>query len=475
MTPPGAGTGTPIAGGTTRRPTVAAPRPLLRVGDVSSLVIGIVVGAGVFSIPSVVAANAGSATDVMLAWGAGGLLSLVGAMCYAELATSQPDAGGEYHFLRLAYGEKIAFLFAWARLTVIPTGSIALLAFIFGDYASQLWRIGGAYSASVHAALAICLLTLLNILGLRSGKGTQNLLTALQLAGVAAIILSGLLLAPAGGTLAVLSAAPGETQWGLVMIFVMLAYGGWNEAAYVSSEVQRPARNIPRGLLWSLGGITVLYLLMNWAYLRVLGLDRMGQSEAVAAEMMAALPWEYGAGLISAAVAIAAVTSANATILMASRTTYALGRDAPLFAMLGRWHPRLDAPVVALVVQATIALLLVLLGTLTREGFATMVEYTAPVFWLFFLLTGVSLFVLRHRMPGLARPFRVPLYPLTPLVFCATCAYLLYASLRHTGVGALVGLGVLATGVLVLLVGGSGVIPAQQPLRIDRSREGETR
>ena len=440
------------------------PRPLLRTPDVMALVIGIVVGAGIFSVPAVVAANSGSGGALMLAWVLGGALTLAGALCYAELATSYPHSGGEYHFLRLAFGDKVAFLFAWARLTVIPTGSMALLGFVFGDYATQLLPLSDERSSPLYAAAAVIVLTAINVAGLRSGRRTQNLLTLLQLGGVVAIIAAGLALPLPAPSLPILQTATETTHWGLVLIFVMLAYGGWNEAAYMSAEIVGANRNLPRALVWSIAAITALYLLMNLAYLRVLGLADMGGSSAVAAEMMDRVLGGRGAQVISAVVAVAALTSMNATMLMAARTTYAFGRAAPMFAPLGRWSARHDAPVWALLVQAAIALALVGLGTLTRQGFTTMVEYTAPVFWLFFLLTGIALFVLRSRArPGATRPFSVPLYPLTPLVFCAMCAYLLYASVRHTGTGAVVGLAVLATGALVLLAGGEKAVPRGGP------------
>ena len=294
-----------------------APRPLLHTRDVASLVVGIVIGAGMFSVPAVVAANSGGPVEMMLAWLVGGALSIAGALCYAELATAHPHPGGEYHFLRLAWGPRLAFLFAWARLTVIPTGSIALLAFIFGDYASQVLPLG-AMSPALFAAWAVVVLTAINAVGLRTGKRTQNLLTALQTAGVVAIILAGLLLEP--------STAPAETtatttqHWGLVLIFVMLAYGGWNEAAYVSAEVVAERRTLPRALVGSIVVVTLLYLLMNLAYLRVLGVEAMASSDAVAADMMRRVLGDRGAQAISAVVAVAALTSANATMLMSART-----------------------------------------------------------------------------------------------------------------------------------------------------------
>ncbi|ANN76144.1 APC family permease [Bordetella flabilis] len=440
--------------------TLARPSPLLSTLDVMALVVGIVIGAGIFSAPALIAANAASLGHILTAWLVGGVISLAGAMCYAELATSHPDAGGDYHYLRKAFGEKIAFLFAWARLTVIPTGSIALLGYVFGDYATQVYNLG-PYSAAIYAAITVVALTLLNVIGLRAGKWTQNLLTILEVGGVLFIIIAGLALSGQGTGGAVTPATlPTATNWGLVLIFVMLTYGGWNEAAYVSAEVVGPGRNLPRALLWSLALVTVVYLLVNLAYAKVLGVAGMAASDAVAADALRAVLGETGAQLISVLIAISALTSANATILTGARTTYAFGRDEPMFALLGRWDTRHHTPTNALLVQGGIALALVGLGAATRSGFATMVEYTAPVFWLFFVLSGAALFVLRHREPTRPRPFSVPFYPLTPLLFCGTSAYLFYASVRHTGVGALTGLTVLAVGAIVLLLRRRPATPA---------------
>ncbi|RZS86203.1 APC family permease [Pigmentiphaga kullae] len=435
-----------------------ATRPLLGTLDIMALVVGIVIGAGIFSAPSLVAMHAGSPTAMMMAWVVGGMISVAGALCYAELASTYPHAGGDYHYLRRAFGTRLSFLFAWARLTVIPTGSIALLGYIFGDYASQIVNLGPA-SPAIYAAAIIVVLTLVNVAGLSTGKWTQNLLTALEVGGVVLIISVGLLFAPDAAPAAPAAPAPGVANWGLVLIFVMLTYGGWNEAAYISAEASGPGRTLPRALFWSLALITLLYLLVNLAYLNVLGQDGMGASSAVAADMMRRALGEPGAQLIALLIAISALTSANATILTAARTTYAFGQDTPAFSMLAKWHPQWNTPVNALWVQAAISLALVALGAFTRSGFATMVEYTAPVFWLFFVLSGVALFVLRRKDPGAHRPFRVPLYPLTPLLFIATSGYLFYASLRHTGVGALVGVAVLGVGALLMLTQPRGGTP----------------
>jgi amino acid transporter len=419
--------------------------------DAIALIVGIVVGAGIFRTPSLVAANSTGEATLLLLWGLGGLVSLIGAMCYAELASTWPHAGGDYHYLRRALGDAVAFLFAWARLTVIPTGSIALLGFIFGDYASQLLPLG-EHSSALYAALSVVVLTGLNVAGIQLGKWTQNLLTVTVVVGLGVVIVAGLFFSPGAPppVAEVSPEGPRHAAWGLAMVFVLLTYGGWNEAAYISSELRGGRRGIVVALLGSLVVVMGLYLLVNVAYLKGLGLAGMGRSEAVAAELLRGVAGPVGAQLISLLICAAVLTSSNATILMGSRTHYALGRDFPMFSLLGRWSTRAGSPVNALLVQGAISLALVGVGAITRRGFETMVEYTAPVFWFFFLLTGVSLLVLRKREPDVVRPFRVPLYPLTPLLFCATCAYLLYSSLAYTGAGALVGVAVLATGLVPL-------------------------
>ncbi|MDQ3173907.1 MAG: amino acid permease [Acidobacteriota bacterium] len=429
---------------------LAEPLPTLALKDAVSMIVGIVVGAGIFRTPSLVAANVTSETHAMLLWVAGGAISLVGALCYAELTTTYPHTGGDYHYLTRAYGKPLSFLFAWSRVTVIQTGSIALLSFVFGDYASQLLRLW-EYSPSIYAALLIVTLTGLNVLGVHVGTRTQNLLTAVEVFSLVVVMVAGLILIESPAP-AVASASPAqqgsEAAIGLAMVFVLLTYGGWNEAAYISAEMSG-RRGVARALLLSIGIITGLYLLVNWAYLRGLGLSGVAGSEAVAADLMQRAVGQHGAQFVSLLVAISALTSANATIFTGARTNYAFGRDFRLFRFLGRWHTQGNTPTNSLLVQGAIALALVLIGTLTRRGFATMVEYTAPVFWFFFFMVGLSLIVLRIKEPDTARPFRAPFHPLLPLAFCASCLYMLQASIAYTGIGALVGVAVLLAGLPV--------------------------
>ena len=427
---------------------VAAPRPTLGLADAIAIIVGIIIGAGIFKTPALVAGNVDSTSTLVLAWIAGGLISLIGALCYAELASAYPDAGGDYHFLTRAFGPRLSFLFAWGRLTVIQTGSIALLAFVLGDYASAVFPLG-PYSTALYAAVVVAGLTLLHIGSVPRTVLTQNLLTAVEILGVLLVIGVGLLWpsAPAAA-----SAAATPAAFGLVMVFVLLTYGGWNEASYVSAELHDPGRNMVRALVLSILIVTVLYVLVNIALVRGLGMAGLAASKAPAADLLGRVTGRGTAVLVSVLVVVATLTSINATIFTGARSAYAVGRDFRPFRFMGQWHAGRQAPVNALAAQAVIALLLIGVGGLTRRGFETMVEYTAPVFWAFILLAGLSLFVLRRREPDRPRPFRVPFYPLTPIAFCATCAYLLYSSLAYTGFGALLGVGVVAAGAIVLIV-----------------------
>lgn len=424
----------------------ASPRPSFGVREAVALTVGVVVGAGIYRTPPLVAAQSRDGETMMLAWLLGGAISMVGALCYAELASTFPHAGGEYHFLRRAFGRRFAFLYGWSRLTIIQTGSLALLAYVYGDYASEILPLG-LHSASIHAAAAVTAVTAINWAGVTHGCRTQLWLTAAELLGLGLVIAAGLLIAPKSVAATPL---PHESSLGLMLVFVLLTYGGWNESAYLSAELRDARRRIVPVLIGSLALITVIYLLVNLAYLRALGLAGTAASHAVAADLLRLAWGPAGAAIISVAVAVAALTSANATAFTGARSAFALGRDFPRLVFLGRWQSEKGTPANALLVQGGAALLLVGFGAFARDGFRLAVEYTAPAFWLFFLAVGLALFVLRRREPEIERPFRVPLYPVIPALFCLTSACLLYSSLAYTGTGALVGAVVVAAGALML-------------------------
>ena len=435
------------------------PQQTLRLREAVAIIVGIVIGAGIFKAPSLVAQFTGSIGWMLAAWVARGVISLIGALCYAELAAAWPHAGGDYHFLQRAYGRRVAFLFAWARFSVITTGSIALLAFVFGDYMSAVLPLG-AYSSALWGALAVVVLTWLNARGIHASASAQSWLTLAEVLGLVLVIAAGLWMwsssvhrmpvpdsaASAGAA----SAMPGLGMLGLAMVFVLLTYGGWNEAAYLSAELRGSRRGILHALVISLTLITVLYLLVNGAYVYGLGIQGMAKSEAVAADLLRVAFGRTGETLIAIMVAVAALTSINATMIVGARTNFAVGRDWPQLHWLGRWEGARGVPAVALYAQSALALALGVLGGSLRSGFQTMVDYTAPVFWTFFLLCTLALIVLRRKEPAAERPFKVPLYPLLPLLFAAVCAYMLWSSLVYVKAGALVGVGVLAVGGLLL-------------------------
>ncbi len=426
------------------------PRPALSTFDATAIIVGLVIGAGIFRLPSLVAANAANEWVFYGVWIAGGVISLIGALCYAELATTYPNAGGDYYFLQRAFGRGLSFLFAWARIAVITTGSIAVLGYTFGDYASNLLRLGPSSSA-IYAALAVLLLTAINVTGIRETRGTQNVLTIFEVFGVLAIVITGILLVAPESVTPVAAAEPRAWSAGLplAILFVLFTYGGWNEGAYISAELKE-RRSMVRALVCSLAIVTVLYLLVNHAYLRTLGLAGMAQSETVAADVLGRYFGATGAQIISVIIAVSALTSINATIAVGARSNYALGRDWPIFRWLGHWDAKADAPRNALYLQCGVALLLIVFGAFGGK-IETMVDYTMPVFWFFFMMTGIGLFVLRRKDPHTPRPFKVPLYPLTPMLFVLTCAYLLYSSLAYVKGGAQLGVGVLAIGVVLLM------------------------
>jgi amino acid transporter len=427
------------------------PTPTLSVFDATMITVGIVIGAGIFQTPSLVAGIAGSPALMLAAWVMGGVLSLVGALTYAELATTYPSAGGDYTFLTRAYGKNVSFLFAWARSTVICTGSIALLGFILGDYLTRLFSLG-EYSSAMYAALAVVLLTTINLIGLRGSSRMQNALTLIEITGVLMVAAAGMTL-ESSAPVAAAASSEGAGAFGLAMVFVLLTFGGWNEAAYVSAEVRGGPRAIVRALVISIGIITLAYLIFVVSVLQGLGFEQLKASQAVGIDVIERALGPLGGQLLGVIVAIAALTSMNSTMIVGARSNYSVGQDWSALRFMGQWQGERHAPIVGFIVQGAIALALIVFGAFEKDGFATMVEFTAPVFWFFFMLSGVALLVLRRRDPERARPFRVPLYPVLPLLFIATCAYLLYSSItyaqsQHASYVALV---VMISGALVLL------------------------
>ena len=441
--------------------TSEPPRKHLGVWDAVNVIVGVVIGVGLYETAPLVYANVPSVGYAMLVWLAGGLLSLVGALCYAELVSTYPRSGGDYVYLTRAFGPLVGFLFGWAQLAILMTGSIGMLAYVFADYAALLWQAADD-AKPWFAAASVLALTLLNLRGPIVGKRLQNALTGLKVVGLLSIVLAGFVWAP--GPAAAAAPSPvdaGAPSLGLAMILVLYTYGGWNDAAFIAADVRDGKRGIPRALLIGTGLVTLIYLAVNGAFLYGLGLEGARASRAIAADVLGGVLGPFGAKAISMLVAVSALGAINALIFTGSRVYASLGADYSIFARLSRWHPRYEAPLTALVAQGVVALILILLlgthggrslvdgafGVLGfagvsfrgHGGFDTLLQCSAPVFWAFFLLTGLALFVLRSKDRGIERPFRVPLYPLLPLVFCGTCGYMLYSAVDYAGALVVVG------------------------------------
>jgi APA family basic amino acid/polyamine antiporter len=403
------------------------PKKELSLFDSTCIIVGIIIGAGIYQMAPSIAAGAQNWWGVLAIWIVGGLLSLFGALGYAELATAYPKEGGDYVYLSRAYGSWAGFLFGWGQLAIIRPGDIAVMAFAFATYARTIYDPLAAhpqYSQRAFAAAAVIVLTIINVIGVKEGKWTQNLLTTVKALGLLAIV-GVAVIAPRGTSNAAETVNP--LPLSLALIFVLFTYGGWNEMAYVAAEVKNPSRNIVRALVLGSIVVTVLYMLVNGAFLYTLGYAGLANSKAVATDSVSTMFPKIGGRLISALVCISALGAVSGLIFTGARISYALGAEHRAFRLVGKWHGRTGTPVWALLVQGIIAVgLIVVLGS-----FVDTLLYTAAPVYTFYLATSVAIIVLRYKEPNVERPYRVTGYPLTTLIFCAICAFLIYSAVTY--------------------------------------------
>lgn len=418
--------------------TVAAPQRQLTLFDSTSIIVGIIIGSGIYETSPLIASTASGLPWLLGLWTLGGFLSLIGALCYAELATAYPRSGGDYVYLTRAFGGRLGFLFAWAQLWVVRPGSIGAWAYIFARYANQIRPLAGHSDAPMaYAVGAIVVLTLINLLGVRQGKWTQNVLTSVKVIGLLTIVVAGLALAP-GNAPPAPAAAGGGADFRLALILILYTYGGWNEMAYVGAEVRDPKKNILRALILGTLAVTLIYVLVNLAFVAALGYAGVCDSKAVATDVLRAgldalhPGWgAWGGRVISVLICLSALGAINGTIFTGARIYYAMGTEHRLYAWLGRWNPKTGTPVWSFVIQLVITLIPVIGFGLSESAFQKMVVFTTPVFWIFFFLVAISLFVLRRRPAEAAEPYRVPWYPLTPILFCLSSLFMIHASLTY--------------------------------------------
>jgi basic amino acid/polyamine antiporter, APA family len=405
----------------------AVPKRTLTLFDSTGIIVGIILGVGVYQNAPMIARGAESAWGVIALWLAGGVLSLCGALGYAELASAYPREGGDYVYLGRAYGRWAGFLFGWMQLAVVRPGDIAVMAFAFAMYARTIYdpMAGCNYACTeqIYSALAIAVLTAINIVGVIEGKWTQNVLMLVKTLGVLAIVVVAIATPPATTVASSVEPFP----LGVAFILVLFAYGGWNEMAYVAAEVKDADRNIVRALVLGTVAVLALYLMLNVAFLYSLGYAGLANSQAVATDAVSVAFPNVAGRLVSALICISALGAVNGLVFTGARISFAVGQDHRVFHVLGTWNARTGTPIRALLVQGVLAIAMVLI----LGSFLDTILYTASVVYLFYLATSVAVIVLRWREPDVRRPYRVTGYPFTTLLFCAVCAFLIYGAVQY--------------------------------------------
>jgi len=403
-------------------------------------VVGGIIGGGIFRTPATVAERLPTSGMILFAWVLGGLVALIGAFCWGELGQRRPRAGGGYVYLRETFGPLPAFLYGWTLVLVIATGAIAAVAVTFADYTLALAGLPHRFSVPLAIA-AIVFLAGINYAGVKPAAITQNIFTVLKLIALATLIGAGLLMAgpavPAVGP----SGHP-AAGLGAALVPILFTYGGWQQTNFIAEEILDPERNLPRALVLGVAIVVTVYLLTNYVYLHVLGVNALGESTAPAADTMQRLLGPIGGKIIAAGIAISTFGFLNLVILVTPRVLQTMAADGVFFQRFAVLHPRFHTPSASILALAGCAVILTLSGT-----FGQLVDYVTFGDWIFFGSTAASLYVYRARDRGVGPAFKVPGYPVTPALFVLAAAFVVYSSIvsnpRNAGIGAgLIALGI---------------------------------
>ncbi len=445
---------------------IHAPQPVgyaARLGLFSGtmLVVGGIIGSGIFLSPSVVAQRVGTAPLTLAAWGIGAIVAIIGGFVYAELGARRPRAGGTYVYLREAFGTLPAFLYGWALFLIMATGAIAAVAMTGASYLATL--LGWAPESARAIALAlIAILTLINVLGVRIGAATGNVLTVLKLSAITILVVAALIMSPAHALpVSTVAAAPlvpppggmaTVVTMGAALVPVLFSFGGWQQTNAVAEELRDPAHTLPRALILGVLIVAATYLLVNLAYLRALGVQGLAASSAPAADTMFVYLGPAGRTLITGGIVASTIGFLSMVILMSARVYQAMAADGLFFQSMAALHPTTRTPVVALVAQGAVALALLLTGT-----YGQLLDYVVFADWIFFGSTAAALFVLRQRdarsdaRSGAPASMKAPGHPFTTLLFIAAAVYVVIGSIISNPGNAARGAGLLALGVPVYL------------------------
>jgi APA family basic amino acid/polyamine antiporter len=431
----------------------------LRLSHASAIVVGTIIGSGIFLVPAEMMQAAGSAKLVYLAWLVGGLLSFFGALTYAELGAMKPQAGGEYVYIRDGYGPLPGFLYAWTWFLIAKPASIATLATgfvrVLGNFPALSFFANRFVSGPLPitygqlvAVAAATLTSILNYIGIKKAGDFQLVFTFLKVAIILSIVVIGF--SYSGGSWqnfagTFTGAKGGMAGFMAALVAALWAYDGWNDLNMVSGEISNPERNIPRALIFGVALVGVLYMLVNAAVQYVLPAAAIAGSQRPASDAMAVVLGSLGAGMVSAGMALSMLVAMNGTVMSGARVPYAVARDRYFFSALAEVHPRFRTPSVAIVVQAVLAIVLLLLGGSFRQFFSLAIFAE----WLFYMIAGTTVFVFRKRDPEAVRPYRVWGYPVVPILFVLASAVLLYFTFRDNYPNSAIGCLVILAGVPV--------------------------
>lgn len=421
--------------------------------DATMIVMGGIIGSGIFINPYVVARQVQSVALILGAWIAGGVIALLGAFVYAELAARRPEAGGQYAYLRDAYHPAVAFLYGWGLLLVIQSGGMAAVAVTFARYTIELTRL--AIPDWLLATITLLILTIVNCLGVRSGSNTQTALMLLKLVAIAMLVAAGALLIPQSrfALRSAIDAAPSGNllfRFGAAMTPVMFAYGGWQTASFMSAELRQPRRDLAIGLLAGVAGVIAVYVSVNVVCLRALGVDGLAATTTPATAVMRLALGDRGATLIALGIAISTLGFLSQSMLTAPRVYYAMAADGLFFRAVARINEKTRVPAVAIALQGVVAVVIALSGT-----YEQILSYVVSIDFIFFGLTGLALFIFRRR-DATAVPFRAPGHPFTTGVFVIACWMVVIGTVAKAPLNSAIGIGILFAGLFAYLFWAKG-------------------
>jgi APA family basic amino acid/polyamine antiporter len=413
------------------------------------IVMGGIIGAGIFSNPYVVAQQVHTPLLILGAWAVGGLIALAGAFIYAELSSQVTESGGQYVYLREAMHPLIAFLYGWSLLFVIQTGGMAAVALIFANHLFQLIGVQASeFSSALLGCGALVLLTIINCIGVRAGSVTQNIFMILKLVAIALLVVLGLVLANPISNPTSVSTHTSPTTWQMLMAFgaalipTQFAYGGWQTACFVAGEVREPRKNLPRGLLLGVLGVIVVYLSVNYVCVHVLGADGLAQTKTPATAVMGLALGSKGGRFIAAGIAISTIGFLSQSMLTAPRVYFAMAEDKLFFRQLAELN-RARAPAVAIALQGGLAVVIALVASKYEQ----ILNYVVSIDVIFFALSAVCVFVFRRRRQSAADVFRIPAHPFTTLFFIAACAVITFSLLYTSPLNSCISFGIVLLGV----------------------------